>query len=168
MKNFKTLWSNFPEKKVVSARCFNKQKDSSQPFSDYCAILLSECFIKSGINISTYKGKCWSHVGQKHILLAENLAEGLRVSPPSHFGTLIKVDPKKFQDKLSKKTGVIFFKDYWQRGKEEFDSRSGDHIDLWNKNEITASGMTMRSIYEFFGAVSDLNKSKEVWFWEVK
>lgn len=168
MKNFKTLWDNFPDKKVVAGRCFNKQKDSSQPFSDYCAILLSECFIKSGINISTYKGKCWSHAGQKHILLAENLAEGLRQNPPSHFGKILKVDPQNFQDKLKEKTDVIFFKDYWVRGKEEFEARSGDHIDLWNKNEITSSGMVMRSIYEFFGTVSDLNKSKEVWFWEVR
>nr|WP_306663285.1 T6SS effector amidase Tae4 family protein [Saccharophagus degradans] len=64
--------------------------------------------------------------------------------------------------------GVSIFKDYWMRGKEEFEARSGDHIDLWNKNEITSSGIGMRSIYEFFGTVSDLNKNKEVWFWEVK
>lgn len=79
-----------------------------------------------------------------------------------------KVQAESFQNDLSDKTGVIFFKDYWQRGAESFESRSGDHIDLWNKNKITNGGMFMRSIYELFGVVSDLNKSKEVWFWEVK
>ena len=62
----------------------------------------------------------------------------------------------------------MFFKDYWQRGKETFDNRSGDHIDLWNKDELTGGSMLTRTIYEFFGIVSDLNKSKEILFWEVK
>ncbi len=39
---------------------------------------------------------------------------------------------------------------------------------LWNKDEITGQGMILRSIYEFFGTVSDLNKSREVWFWEAR
>jgi len=92
----------------------------------------------------------------------------LVASPPSHFSRMIKVDPSNFRKTLSKKTGVIFFKDYWQRGKENFQHRSGDHIDLWNKDQITGGGMLMRSIYEFFGAVSDFNDCKEIWFWEVK
>jgi len=175
MKNFKTLWDNFPNQKTLSARCFNKQKDSSQPFKNYCAIMMSECFIKSGVNISSYKGKkCWSHPGPKHLLLAEELAENLRLSPPSHFGRMIKVNPKTFQKELKDKTGVIYFKDYWQRTnpiskkKETFDNRSGDHIDLWNKNETTGGGMLYRSVTEFFGFVSDLNNSKQIWFWEIK
>lgn len=169
MKDFKTLWNNFPDKKALSQRCFNKQQNSSKPFSDYCAILLSECLIKSGINISHYQGnKCWSHSGPKHLLLAEDLAKGLRLSPPSHFGRMVKINPERFQKELDGKTGVIFFKDYWQRGNESEQTRSGDHIDLWNKDEITSSSMFMRSIYEFFGALSDLNKSKQIWFWEVK
>ena len=68
-----------------------------------------------------------------------------------------KILPGSFQTELKGKTGVIFFKDYWQRGKERFEARSGDHIDLWNKDEITGQGMFMRSIYEFFGVVFDLN-----------
>ena len=169
MKNFETLWDNFPQKKVLSSTCFNAQDDGQSPFSNYCAILLSECFLKSGINISTYEGnKCWSHAGKNHLLLAEDLAEGLRMSPPSHFGRMMKVNPKIFQEKLKDKTGVIFFKDYWRRGSESDESRSGDHIDLWNKNEITGGGMLYRSITEFFGFASDLNQSKQIWFWEVK
>ncbi|WP_233448327.1 hypothetical protein [Vibrio penaeicida] len=41
-------------------------------------------------------------------------------------------------------------------------------MDLWNKDEITSDGMFRRSLYEFFGVVSDFNDSREVWFWEVK
>ena len=169
MSNFETLWKNFPDKEIMKKKCTNKQKDSNKPFSDYCAILLSECFNKSGIDISLMKGtRCWSHPGKKHILLAEDLAKGLKSYKPSSFGNLEKVTPGSFQDILSDKTGIIFFKDYWQRGKESFENRSGDHIDLWNKNEITSSGMLFRSVLEFLGRVSDLNKSREIWFWEVK
>lgn len=169
MANFATLWRNFPEKDIMKKKCTNKQKGSNNPFGNYCAILLSECFNQSGVDISLFKGaRCWSHLGKKHILLAEDLANGLKRHTPPGFGKLQKIQPGSFQTELSGKTGVIFFKDYWQRGKESFDSRSGDHIDLWNKSEITSSGMFIRSILEFFGRVSDLNKSKEIWFWEVK
>lgn len=169
MVSFSTLWKNYPDKVNIKSRCTNKQKDSNKPFDDYCAIMLSECFIRSGVDISIIKGnRCWSHQGKKHILRAEDLANGLKTHRPPSFGVLDKIHPASFQSKLSDKTGVIFFKDYWQRGKETFDRRSGDHIDLWNKDEITSSGMIVRSILEFFGRVSDLNKSREIWFWEVK
>ncbi len=105
---------------------------------------------------------------KKHILLAEEFAIGLKIRPTADISAMIKVLPGSFQNTLKGKTGIIFFKDYWQRGSESFTNRSGDHIDLWNKNEISGSGMFMRSVYEFFGVVSDLNKSKEIWFWEVK
>lgn len=81
---------------------------------------------------------------------------------------MIKVNPARFQDELKDKTGVIFFKDYWQRGNETFENRSGDHIDLWNQTRLTGRPMWLREINEFFGAQSDLNKAKEIWFWEVK
>ncbi|WP_020409578.1 type VI secretion system amidase effector protein Tae4 [Hahella ganghwensis] len=166
---FETLWKNFPQKENIKARCTNKQKDSNEPFSDYCAIMLSECFIRSGVDLSLFKAKrCWPHDGKKHILLAEEFAEAMKNHTPPGFSLMKKIQPGSFQRDLKGKTGVIFFKDYWQRGQESFDSRSGDHIDLWNEDEITGSGMFMRSVYEFFGAVSDLNNSKEVWFWEVK
>ena len=169
MVKFKTLWDNFPDKDKMKVACRNKQKMSNQPFDNYCAILLSECFIRSGIDTNVLSGtKCWSHQGKKHLIKAEEMANAILKRPPQGFSARLKVGPGSFQETLKDKTGIIFFKDYWQRGKEKFESRSGDHIDLWNKNEITSSGMFMRSVYEFFGTVSDLNKSKEVWFWEVK
>jgi hypothetical protein len=109
------------------------------------------------------------HILVKSIFyLPKTIANGLKKHTPPAFGKLEMIQPGSFQKALSDKTGVIFFKDYWQRGRESFANRSGDHIDLWNKNEITSSGMFIRSILEFLGRVSDLNKSKEVWFWEVK
>lgn len=79
-----------------------------------------------------------------------------------------KIAPGSFQDKLEGRTGLIYFKDYWRRGNESFGNRSGDHIDLWNKSEIIDASMLYRSVIEWLGLVSDLNKSKEIWFWEIK
>lgn len=168
MSTFGRLWKNFPDKEIMKESCRNKQPDgSNDPFKDYCSIMLSECFNKSGI-IYSAKGNCWSHSDKKHILLAENLATGLKMASPRNFGKLEKIKPATFQNELKNRTGVIFFKDYWQRGTQSFEGRTGDHIDLWNKDKITSSSMFTRSILEFFGRVSDFNKSKEIWFWEVK
>lgn len=169
MPSFSDIWKSYPETDSIKARCTNKQTNGNQAFTDYCAIKLSECLSRSGVDISAYKGnRCWSHTGKKHILLAEDLATGLKKFTPLGFGQPKMISPVTFQKDLDAKTGIIFFKDYWQRGKESDENRSGDHIDLWNKNKITSSSMLVRGVLEFFGRVSDLNKSKEIWFWEVK
>jgi hypothetical protein len=169
MSKFKELWNNYPDKNIIKAKCQNKQETGSKPFKNYCAIMLSDALIKSGVSTKGARvRKCWGHPGMEHILLAEEMANWLKYSGLSWLGMPQKIDPKSFQDDLDGKTGIIFFKDYWQRGKESYDRRSGDHIDLWNEDEITGGSMITRSIYEFFGVVSDLNNSKEVLFWEVK
>ncbi|MFC4258560.1 type VI secretion system amidase effector protein Tae4 [Marinobacter lacisalsi] len=169
MLEFSKLWSDFPEKSVIKAKCQNQQASSSRPFGNYCAILLSEALIRSGLSTNNIPGnKCWSHDGMEHVLLAEDLAQWLSKASIKGLGQKEQIDPATFQDDLEGRTGIVFFKDYWQRGNETDVNRSGDHIDLWNNNEITSSSMLYRSFAEFFGMVSDLNNSKKIWFWEVK
>lgn len=169
MSKFNELWKNFPEKSLIKARCQNKQATSSSPFRNYCAINLSDALIKSGVStVGAKVTKCWGHGGMRHILLAEEMAGWLQKSSFSWLGKLEKVDPNTFQNDLDGRTGIVFFKDYWQRRGESLPNRSGDHIDLWNKDEITSSSMFTRDILEFFGRVSDFNKSREIKFWEIK
>lgn len=170
MPTFTQLWDKYPNKSLIKAKCQNKQANSSSPFGNYCAISLSEALIRCGVSTSNAKvKKCWGHQGMKHILLAEEMAGWLKRSHFGWLGECEKINPKTFQEDLSGRTGIVFFKDYWTRGNESFANRSGDHIDLWNKDEITSTGMVWRNIAEFlFADVSDLNKSKEIWFWEVK
>jgi hypothetical protein len=160
----------FPRDDSIKEKC---QESKGKPFSDYCAIRLTECFLLAGVPMHRFKGaKCWGHSGNKHALRAEDMAKFLTDSPPTGLGAKESIDPLKFQSLLAGRKGIVFFKDYWQRGsgksKEKFENRSGDHIDLWNDGEITSSGMTMRSVYEFFGMVSDLNQARKAWFWEIK
>lgn len=91
-----------------------------------------------------------------------------QVSPPTGFGKMIQVNPDTSQKELADKTGVILFKDYWPRGNESEETGSGDHIDLWDKDEITGGSMFFRSMCGFFGVLSDLSHSKQIWFWEVE
>ncbi len=74
----------------------------------------------------------------KYILLAEEITDWLKRSHFSWSGKPEKINSKLFQENLDDRTSIIFFKNYWQRGNE------------------------------FFGRVSDLNESNEIWFWEVK
>lgn len=65
MISLQTYWTNFPEKNKVKKTCTIKQNTSNDPFDNYCAILLSECFIRSGIDTNTLAAtKCWSHMGK--------------------------------------------------------------------------------------------------------
>jgi len=56
MTTFANLWDNFPDKYEIQTVCTNKQKDSNDPFDNYCSILLSECFIQSGIDTNSMLG----------------------------------------------------------------------------------------------------------------
>ena len=163
------MWDNFPDDEAVKKKCFNKQTSGSVPFDNYCSIVISECFNQSGVSLESCPGvKCWSHAGKKHVIRAEQLAIWLSTNPPNGFGERENIEPGEFQKQLTGRTGVVFFKDYWSRGNEISGNRRGDHIDLWNKNRITGGSMLYRSIIELLGLVSDLNKSRGVWFWEVK
>jgi len=70
---------------------------------------------------------------------------------------------------LSNQKGVIFFKDFWRRGDESFQNRSGDHIDLWNGTRLTTRLSYFRIQWgiSIEGMASDLMQSREIWFWKI-
>ena len=111
MIKFETMWKNYPDKEKMKLACTNKQPSSNKPFSDYCAIMMSECFIRSSIDIPSFYGnRCWSHSGKKHILLAEDFANSLNIRSPPGFGVMEKINTGSFQESLKGRTGVIFLK----------------------------------------------------------
>ena len=84
----------------------------------------------------SYKGgtRCWGKCGsnKKHFIRAQDLANVLKRNFKSQ-----SLTGENFQDVLSNKKGIIFFKDYWQRPGES--GRTGDHIDLWNEGTLSGS-----------------------------
>ncbi len=170
MPTFSTLWDKFPHDDSLAKKCFNKQTGKADnAFENYCAIKLSECLIQSTVAFEVPgRARCWSHKKPHHFLRAEDMAAWLGKRQKPFIGKTEDIPPGSFQKVLDGRTGIIFFKDYWQRKKETFANRSGDHIDLWNGSRLTGGSMWMRSISEFFGWVSDLNDSKQIKFWEIK
>lgn len=159
---FKQLWDSYPTGHPCTG-----------PFSDQCAIKFTEALMANGLSISSFKGtRCWgdsSAFAGKHAIRAEEVANWLAGLPIPGMGKREKIDPTKYQSELDGRTGFIFYKDYWQRDGESFKNRSGDHIDLWNKNRSTGEMFAwQRGLSEWLSSdVSDRNQAKDVWFWQV-
>lgn len=164
----------------IKDRCFKAWADNSQRkkvyWDDYCAINLSDILIKSGFKLpnkktSPYK-QCHSHRDVSgpngfHFLLAQQMASWLDTKPIVGLPDKQTASGQEFENKFNNKQGIIFFKDYWREENQDFESRSGDHIDLWKKGRLPSSSSFGREISEFFGLVSELEDSKEVWLWEL-
>lgn len=141
MLTFQKLWESHPTIAGTPNPCSNNGKSN---FSDQCAIRVRVALAACGVRTDLLPGvrHCWHHnKSQGHVLAAQELAVGLNSLVIAGLSKKQEISTDEFAPKLKGKTGIIFFKDYWQRtvnGKTEtFRNRSGDHIDLWNRNQIT-------------------------------
>ena len=169
--SFDELWSNYPSDELVHINPANG-KDF---FSNHCAINVSECLIKSGVSLKGFKGtKCYgTNCKSVHAIRAQELADFLKIVKKF---SVVELTGENFEEHVGGKTGIIFFKDYWQRPREKGTSRrTGDHIDLWNKNELASIGLIMTymrrwapEFSENYLDMSDLRKSKQVLFFEIE
>jgi hypothetical protein len=82
-----------------------------------------------------------------------------------------------YLENVKGKTGIIYFENYWPRPDESRESgpRTGDHIDLWNKNELGSLGLiyswarrNFPDFFEDYREESDYSKSTKVIFWPVE
>lgn len=179
---FKSLWDNY-----VSGNPYRDPKTGKVPdgYDNQCAIRMSATFHKVGVEMKSFAP---AHVDVKpgksigRILLngkftstrADELASWLKRQPfcglPQKPEDITGVDWEK---KVSGRTGIIFFGDYWARDGESSLRASGGHIDLWNKNTLTPS---FHSFLRFrigihapwYPIYSDLRKAKTILFFEVK
>lgn len=123
---------------------------------------------KSGISFVSFpqKRKCWVHAGADHILAAKELADWIEKS--SHASFLVKEDVtgSNWRGKVSGRTGIIYFEDYYLRS----DGSGGNHIDLWDGNSMTGFGSYLRTMFNIVipSVWSDLSKSKKIRFFPVK
>ena len=171
---FSTLLKNFDNIKNTHPNSETK-KDW---FSDYCAINLSHALLKSGIEITSKEVvKCYGCIDEeyknKHAIGAQELAKWLKASDINGVKKVKTLTGENFEEYVSGKKGIIFFKDYWQRDSDSGSNRTGDHIDLWNADSLVSSSwfgtwfrLSFPDLSESFGT-SSLYKSKEVLFWEI-
>ncbi len=150
-------------------------KDGTPLFTNQCSIRMGYALQKAGFDVSRlavrtcrdYSRKYHNPQTDFHPLAAEELAKALADTSDFNIGETQKLDPKTFSDQISGKTGIIFFKDYWQRKnpttgkKEPFENRTGDHIDLWNRSRLTNV-----NFYVFWSNYfHKYDDCKEIWFW---
>ena len=171
---FATLWENFEIIKGTHLDPALKR----DPFSNYCAINLSNALLKSGVDLDTYNGvKCWGCLAiennSEHAIRAAELANWLKNSSVQGIGSPVSLNGENFKDYISGKKGIVYFEDYWQR--EGQSERTGDHIDLWDGNEMASSSwfgtqfrLMFPDIAESLFNTSSLYKSRIVLFWEIE
>ena len=173
---FENLWDNYPDSDIEH----QDPKTGKDVFGDHCAIHLSDSLFKCGVLLKAFTGvRCWhcpthsKKLGKGiHAIRAQELADYLKKRPFAGCPKAQQYSGKDFEKNVSGKTGIIFFKDYWRRSGET--GRTGDHIDLWNKNELASIGLILTWIRRTFSdfseeylSMSDLKKSKSVSFWNI-
>ncbi|ADG93415.1 conserved hypothetical protein [Arcobacter nitrofigilis DSM 7299] len=181
---FSELWNNYPKDTIQHPGKDSNNTWQEDLMDDHCAINVSEALLNSGVSLKKTKAvKCWGECPNKkypsqHIIRATELAKWLEqktqfkgcAKPKYYTGQTFK----KF---LDNKKGIIYFEDYWI----DHDVRSGDHIDLWDDNELASGGYlgslirnSMPNLVEavtgFLGdstRITSLERSKRVIFWEI-
>jgi hypothetical protein len=173
---FSALWDNYED---IKSSHYDSQTNKSL-FSNYCAINLSHALLKTGVSLNSYNGaSCWGcqsiENNGEHAIRAEELANWLKNSNIDGVAEVVTLTGENFKNYISGKKGMVFFKDYWQRDSDSGTNRTGDHIDLWDGNELASSNFFMTwfrlafpDITESIANTSSLYKSKTVLFWQIQ
>jgi len=117
------------------------------------------------------------------VAAAQALATWLKTRPFPGCPVVQVVHGQAWQAAVARRTGIIFFKDYWRRHGERTGVGSGDHIDLWNRDTLTPSWASFLRFTIGIDRVpnlnpftrsednqnwySDLGKSTAIWFWPI-
>lgn len=173
---FARLWESYPSGHPYVEAATGKPPPG---FSNQCAIKVSMAIHGAGVEMKSFRGSAIKMDGMTTAYVAEQLAAWLKLQP---FCGLPKqpedVTGKDWQDKITGRTGIIFFANYWKRDGETT-RPSGDHIDLWNKTKLTPNPANWVRRFGFNSVqwlpgplaaynFSDLAGSTQILFWEVK
>lgn len=104
---FNELWKNYPPKEY---------EHNANTINEYCAIHVSITLMKSGITLKSFEGvSCWGcPTNEKQAIRAEELTNWLNDKPFAGCPKTEKFKRAEFRRKLGGRTGIVFFKDYWQ------------------------------------------------------
>jgi hypothetical protein len=185
--SFQELWGAYPSD--------DPYDDPSGNYENQCAIRMSVTFHKVGSEMRSFSQKLIKPMPGKETLgriliagkptatRAYELAQWLQLRPFAGFSAAENITGPDWRSKVQGRTGIIFFHGYWRHDGDLADNLSGGHIDLWNKDTLTPSLQSfmrfrlrlsqapnplswLRGRRENF--YSDLSKSKQILFWEVK
>jgi hypothetical protein len=179
---FSDLWQNY-----VTGDPYRDPRTGKIPsgFENQCAIRISLTLHKVGVAMKSYRGTDRMLINGKSVAVrAQELAKWLALQPFCGLPPKPEeVTGENWKDMLAGRTGIVFFHGYWHRPGEPANRLSGDHIDLWNKKTLTPSVESflrfrlgidhVPNIFDRFRGgqdnfYSDLGKSSQILFWEVK
>ncbi|SEO56742.1 Type VI secretion system (T6SS), amidase effector protein 4 [Duganella sp. CF517] len=170
---FADLWKSYPK----SSPYLDPKTGAPPPgYDNQCAIKVSWAIQGVGVQMVSFKQAAVSVDGKKLAIRAEELAAWLKKQPFCGLPKApVAVTGKDWTKKIAGRTGILFFKNYWQRDGER--DPSGDHIDLWNGSRLTSTGFlgSLETFARFTMGIqslprlySDLGGSSEILFWEIK
>lgn len=179
---FKVFWDNYPSE---SNPCVGDDGNPPEGWSNQCAIRVGIALEKSGVSFDSFSGaRCPAGPPRGGMVArAEELGKWLNQKPFANCPDHEMFGGKDWQSRVSGRTGIILFHNYWRRKGERTGNGSGDHIDLWNGSRLTWSITTaMRFLLRIpsmpslnpFGPrdeqsnwYSDLGNSSHIWFWAI-
>lgn len=174
MLTFQELWDAYPDKEDPF---LDPKTGKKPPYADnQCAIRLSITMHNVGVEMKSFRGEGQIRIdGKRTALRAREMADWLRLRPFAGLPSPVDITGPNWQDRIKGRTGIVYFSGYWARDTDRHGQTTGDHIDLWNKDTLTSPGLEGRAIsfLRFRVGVSrawysDLAKSKQIVFWEIK
>jgi hypothetical protein len=117
---------------------------------------------------------CYAHAGKIGFLSTDKRRSGNAEQTncrPNEFNA--KLRPRRTVESTDVRRIMVRLS--WARDTDSHGQTTGDHIDLWNKDTLSSPGLAGRvtSFFRFRMGLSrawysDLGKSKEILFWEIK
>jgi len=171
---FQQLWAAYPDEENP----FRDAHTGEIPaFADnQCAIRLSITLHIVGVEMKSFRGEGQVRIGgRRSALRASEMAQWLKSRPFAGLPAPIDVTGADWQDKIKGRSGIVFFSGYWARKTDRAGQTTGNHIDLWNGNKLTSPGIKGRVVTFLRFTVglssawySDLARSKQILFWEIR
>ena len=149
MLTIKQLWENHPAVQDVVYPCSDFDSDSDYDatpnFENQCAIRMSVCLERCGIDFNRYRGvQCWYGCNETHALRVEELVPFLKkVEVLGEYKEIVAPHSSMFEDF----SGIIVCYNFWNNG-------NGDHIDVVKDGEMT------------YGDLEFIARSERVGYWE--
>lgn len=171
---FKELWSAYPDKEDPFV---DPQTGKVPAYADnQCAIRLSITLHNVGVEMKSFRGGGQIRIdGKRTALRAQEMADWLRLRPFAGLPAPVEISGPDWANKIKGRTGIVFFSGYWARDTDSKGQTSGDHIDLWNNDTLTSPGVEgkLTTFFRFRIGMSaawysNLGKSKQILFWEIK
>lgn len=171
---FDELWFAYPDEEDP----FVDPKTGKKPqYADnQCAVRMSIMLHNVGVEMKSFRGRGQIRIdGKRTALRAREMADWLKLRPFAGLPSPEDITGRNRQDQIKGRTGIVYFSGYWARDTDSHGQTTGDHIDLWNKDTLSSPGLGGRvtSFFRFRMGLSrawysDLGKSKEILFWEIK